>query len=254
MNTFRMAAASILRPYPRRLPFQAHTRNIVSSHPKNHRIKHEIVQILNSEGDLSERQTLTSILASLNFDTHVVRLVSSDPPTVVVRTKIEEKVRKLEKRAGEKFTMERRKVVTKERQLTWFTEGPDLQYKLQSIRDDLEKGNARLDIQFLGKAGLRSPPHEEMTKRLDEVTAMFKDISNQWKESVIGKKNATLFLQSTKKDNIKLPTKEELEEMAKQKLEAHFDLVQRQRKRLDRVERQREENRKQQEASESKMP
>ena len=196
MNTFlafRMATASILRTCARhhanvlKLPFQAHTRGIVSSHPKNRHIKHEIVQILNS-GELSEPQTLSSILESVNLDTHVVRLYSSDPPTVVVSSKIEEKVRRLEKKAGEKLAMERQKVVTKERQLTWFTDGSDLQYKLQSIRDDLERGNVRLDIQFLGKAGLKSPPYEEMMKRLDAVTEMFKDISNEWKEKEIGRK------------------------------------------------------------------
>ena len=184
-----------------------------------------MVQILNSEGDLSEPQTLTSIMASVNLDTHVVRLVSSDPPTVVVASKVEEKVRKLEKKAGERLAMERRKVVTKERQLTWFTEGSDLQFKLQSIRDDLERGNIRLDIQFLGKAGLKSPPREEMVKRLVKVAAMFKDISNEWKEKSFDGRSATLYLQSINKSAF--PTKEELEEVAKQKIEAHLDRVQR---------------------------
>ena len=122
-------------------------------------------------------------------------------------------------------------MVTKERQLTWFTDGSDLQYKLQSIRDDLERGNVRLDIQFLGKAGLKSPPYEEMMKRLDAVTEMFKDISNEWKEKEIGRKNATLFLQSTNK--IVLPTKQELEEVAKRKLEGRLDRVQNRRKRKE---------------------
>ena len=208
-------------------------RGIASSHPKNRHIKHEIVQILNSEGELSEPQTLNSILDSVNLDTHVVRLYSSDPPTVVVASKIEEKVRRLEKKAEEKLTLERRKLVTKKRQITWFTEGSDLQYKLQSIRDDLERGNARLDIQFLGKAGLKSPPRAEMIERLNGVTAIFKDISNEWKQKEVGSKNATLFLQSTNKKKLILPTKEELEELAKQKLEARLDRVQSRRKRKE---------------------
>lgn len=206
---------------------------MTSSHPKNRHIKHEIVQILNSEGKLSEPQTLSSILESVNLDTHVVRLYSSDPPTVVVASKIEEKVRKLEKRAGAKHALERQKLATKMRQITWFTQGSDLQHKLQSIRDDLERGNARLEVQFLGKARLKSPPHEEMMKRLDEVKAMFKDISNEWKQMIINKKNATIYLQSTNKANFTLPTKEELEEVAKQKLEARLDRVQNQRKRKE---------------------
>jgi translation initiation factor IF-3 len=207
------------------LPFHAHTRRgIVSSHPKNRQINHPIVQILNSDGKLSEPQKLTSILESVNLDTHIVRLYSSDPPTVVVASKIDEKVRKLEKRAQKKLAMERQKVVTKERQITWFTQGSDLQYKLQSIKDDLEKGNIRLDVQFLGKAGLKSPPHEEMMRRLDEVVAMFKETCNEWKRREVGKINATLFLQSTDKSKLTLPTKEELEEVAKQKL--HLDRFQ----------------------------
>lgn len=120
-------------------------------------------------------------------------------------------------------------MVCKERQITWFTEGADLQYKLQSIRSDLEKGNVRLDIQFLGKGGLRSPPRVEMQKRLDEVTAMFKDISNEWKERTFSRKDATLFLQSTNKKNLTLPTREELAEVAKEKL-SHLDRGQRKRR------------------------
>ena len=238
MSTFRMATAFVLRPCPRRytsflrLTFQAYMRGIASSHPKNRSIKYEIVQILNSEGELSEPQTLSSILESVNLDTHVVRLYSSDPPTVVVSSKIEEKVRKLERRAGEKLAMERRKLVTKERQITWFTEGSDLQFKLQSIREDLEKG-VRLDVQFLGKAGLPSPPHREMMKRLDAVAAMFKNISKEWKRRELDWKNATLFLESTNRKNLKMPTKEELEEMAKQKLQARLDRVEKRKKRLD---------------------
>jgi hypothetical protein len=230
MNTFlafRIATVSILRPCPRRyasvlrLPFQAHTRGIVSSHPKNRHIKHEIVQILNPKGELSEPQTLSSILESVNLDTHVVRLYSSDPPTVVVASKIEEKVRKLEKKAGQKLATERRKLVTKLRQITWFTQGSDLQFKLLSIKEDLEKG-VRLDVQFLGKARLKSPPYAEMVERLDEVAEMFKSISKEWKGREYGRKDATLFLES-KNRNLTLPTKEELEEVAIQKLEARLD-------------------------------
>ena len=109
-------------------------------------------------------------------------------------------------------------MVTKERQITWFTEGSDLQFKLQSIRDDLEKGNVRLEILFLGKAGLRSPPYPDMMQRLDEVAEMFKDISNEWKRREFSRKDAILFLQSTTNQKKLLPTKEELEELAKQKL------------------------------------
>jgi hypothetical protein len=208
-------------------------RNIASSYPKNHHIEHEIVQILDSEGNLSDHQTLSSILASVNLDTHVVRLVSPFPPTVVIASKIEEKMRRLEKKAGKKLVEERRKLVIKERQLTWVTSGPDLQHKLQSIRDDLEKGNARLDIQFLPKFGVPNPSLPEMNERLDDVIAMFEDVANEWKDRTFSKGGATLFLQSKKKRNITMPTKEELEEVAKQKLEAHLDRMQR-KKREDR--------------------
>ena len=142
-------------------------------------------------------------------------------------------MRRLEQKAGKKLVVERRKLVTKERQLTWVTAGSDLQHKLQSIKDDLEKGNARLDIQFLPKAGVRSPPLEEMKKRLDDVAAMFTDISNEWKDRTFRKGGATLFLQSKVKKQVTMPTKEELEEAAKQKLEAHLDRVQSQRKKRE---------------------
>lgn len=241
MNTFlafRMATAFILQPHTHRyagvlrLPFQAHVRNIASTYPKNHHIQHEIVQILDSEGNLSEHQTLSSILASVNLDTHVVRLVSTFPPTVVVASKIEEKMRKLEKKAGKKLVEERGKLVVKERQLTWVTAGADLQHKLQSIRDDLEKGNVRLDIQFLSKAGVKSPPFEEMNKRLDDVRVMLEDISNEWKNRTFSNGGATLFLESKNK-KITMPTKEELKEVAKQKLETRLDRVQSRRKKRE---------------------
>jgi translation initiation factor IF-3 len=223
MNTFlfRKATASILRPYPRRyavlrLPFQVHIRNVASAHPKNHRIKHETVRILNPNGHVSEHQKLSSILASINLDTHVVRLVSSNPPTVTVSTKIEEKVRKIEKKAEAKVSMGRGKMVTKELLLTWFTEGSDLQYKLERVRDDLEKGNVRAEIQFLGKAGLRSPPRREMVEQLNKVAAVLANISTEWKERTINGRDATIYLQS--KNRIAGPTKEELEDMVKQRL------------------------------------
>jgi acetylornithine deacetylase/succinyl-diaminopimelate desuccinylase-like protein len=88
-----------------------------------------------------------------------------------------------------------------------------------SLLSDLEKGNIRIEIQFLGKAGLKSPPREEMIKRLDEVVAMFKTMSNEWKGREVGNINATLFLQSTDKSKLALPTKEVLEELAKQRLQ-----------------------------------
>ena len=142
-------------------------------------------------------------------------------------------MRRLEKKAGKKLVVERRKQMIKERQLTWVTAGPDLQHKLQSIRDDLEKGNARLDIQFLPKAGVRSPPLEEMKKRLDDMTVMFEDVSNEWKERTFRRGSATLFLQSKIKKQITMPTREELEGAAKQKLEAHLDRVQSRRKKRE---------------------
>jgi len=144
-------------------------------------------------------------------------------------------MRRLEKKAGKKIVEERRKLMIKERQLTWVTAGADLQHKLQSIRDDLEKGNARLDIQFLPKAGVKSPSLEEMNKRLDDMVAMFEDISNQWKDRTFRGRGAALFLQSKNKKKITMPTKEELEEVAKQKLEAHLDRVQSQRKKREKT-------------------
>lgn len=144
-------------------------------------------------------------------------------------------MRRLEKKAEKKFVEERRKLVIKERQLSWVTAGADLQHKLQSIRDDLEKGNARLDIQFLPKAGVKSPSLEEMNKRLDDMVAMFEDISNQWKDRTFRGRGAALFLQSKNKKKITMPTKEELEEVAKQKLEAHLDRVQSQRKKREKT-------------------
>lgn len=145
-------------------------------------------------------------------------------------------MRRLEKKAGKKLVEERRKLVFKERQLTWLTSGPDLQHKLHSIRDDLEKGNARLDIQFLPKLGVKNPSFPEMNKRLNDVIAMFEDVANEWKRRTFSRGGATLFLQSKNKRNIEMPTKEELEEVAKQKLEAHLDRVQR-KKREDSITR-----------------
>ena len=152
---------------------------------------------------------------------------------VEVISKIEEETRKLERKAEKKLVAERRKLVIKERQLTWLTTGSDLQHKLQSIREDLQKGNARLDILFLPKAGVRSPPIEEMKRRLDEVMAMFQDVSNEWKERTFRNGGATLFLQSKTKNKMTMPSREELEQVAKQKLERHLDRVQSQRKKRE---------------------
>ncbi|KAF8164889.1 hypothetical protein B0H34DRAFT_615379, partial [Crassisporium funariophilum] len=165
--------------------------------PKNSQIPYEVVQIMTDPSNpnaLSHPQKLSTIIQNTNLNTHLVRLMSTSPPTVVIVSKLDDKIRKLEKKESEK-ALERRKIESKDVQLTWVTNGGDLEHKLSKVREELERGDVRVNVIFMPKSGVKSPPRHEMDARLTELLEMFADTSNEWKARVFARGGATLFLQ-----------------------------------------------------------
>lgn len=87
-------------------------------------------------------------------------------------------------------------------------------------RKELEKGDVRLDFIFTPKRGVRSPTRFEMDAQMQKIVDAFGHVSNEWKErDFAGNRTARLFLQSTVRPPKTVPSKSELEELAKKELE-----------------------------------
>lgn len=185
------------------------------SHPKNHQIPFEIVQLEDADGTLHHPHKLSKILETIDTDTHVVRLTSSSPPIVHVFTHAEDKARKVEVKAERKATETKRHIVNKESQMTWHTSGADFDHKVAKIHDDLSKGDVRMDVVFNPKPRVRNPLYPVMMEKVDQVMTRIADVGVEWRERDFKKGSLRLFVQSTvKKEKFKLPTQHEVEEIA----------------------------------------
>ncbi|KAF9526282.1 hypothetical protein CPB83DRAFT_737652, partial [Crepidotus variabilis] len=163
---------------------------------------------------------LSEVLSSIDKSTHLVRLVSHEPPTVKVLTHLEDQLAKLERKAEQKAKKNRGgTVVSKEVRLSWLTSDADYDHKVAAARKELEKGDTRVDFSFSPKRGVRAPTKWEMNEQMDKVIAAFQDVSTEWKNRTVERGIAKVYLQSTVKAAKVLPTKEELEEQAKRLLE-----------------------------------
>ncbi|CAA7268527.1 unnamed protein product [Cyclocybe aegerita] len=97
-------------------------------------------------------------------------------------------------------------IVTKRMRLNWSTHDADLERKIQEAKEELQgPDRVRLDIRFWTKKGVPPPPRREMMEYVQKVADMLKDVSNEWRPRAIFRRDATLFLQSTKKPSIPLP-------------------------------------------------
>lgn len=220
---FRMATASLSRPQ------RILTRNVLPlllrgmkekrNYPKNRQIEHEIVQVKDADGTLHHAQKLNNILESIDLSTHLVRLISHHPPIVRIFTIMEDKMRQLEHRATKKAQRQKRHILNKEAQISWFTAGQDFEHKIAKIREDLEKGDVRIDVFFNPKAKTRNPAPHEMTEQLDEVAKRMEGVGVEWREREIKRGIARMSFQSTVKKEKLLPTEEEVREMAKEEVE-----------------------------------
>src|SRR6266545_5504624 len=89
------------------------------SYPTNHQIPYEVVQVQESDGTLHSSVNLPHLLASVDKSTHLVRLISHNPPIVRVLTHLEDQMNKLERKADMKARKNKGQVATKEVRLTW---------------------------------------------------------------------------------------------------------------------------------------
>ncbi|KAF9558226.1 hypothetical protein CPC08DRAFT_709773 [Agrocybe pediades] len=238
---FRKAAFAVLRPQhigtvsrSALSPlFQQQTRTLkeTRTHPKNAQIPYDIVQVKDADGTLHHAQKLTKVLEGVDTATHVVRLISHEPPIVRVLTQIEDKTHILAMKARKKVREEKRHILNKEAQLSWFTAPQDFEHKIQKIYEDLEKGDIRVDVVFNPKPKVRNPTRAEMLEQLAEVQQKLSAVSVEWREREFIRGTARMFLQSTVKKEKLLPTQEEVAEKAKEDLErAQRQLLRKKRK------------------------
>jgi translation initiation factor IF-3 len=189
------------------------------TYPTNHQIPFDVVQVREPDGTL-HRSSLNQLLGSINKSTHLVRLISRDPPVVRVLTHLEDKTNKLERKAVLKARKNKGQVSTKEVRLTWLTSDTDFEHKMSMARKELEKGGIRINFFFSPKPGVRAPPRFEMAEHMQKVADMFQDVSDEWRErDFAGRGTARLFLQSTVRAPKVLPSRSELEEQARKALE-----------------------------------
>jgi len=186
--------------------------------PKNAAIPHTVVQVLQEDGSLSHPHKLEHVLDSFNKDTHFAILVESNPPTVRITSKLEETMRKLGDKAEKKAVASKGKIVTKTVQLSWVTAGGDYDHKVEKLVEDLQKPAVRAEVVFTPKRRVRSPPKDEMNQRLNEVFDKVKEFSTEWKERDFSRGGATIYLQSTAKKDVHLPTRKEIQDLALEKL------------------------------------
>lgn len=189
------------------------------SFPTNHQIPYEVIQVQEADGTLHPSVNLPHLLATVDKSTHLVRLISHSPPIVRVLTHVEDKMNKLERKADMKARKNKGQVTTKEVRLTWITSDADYEHKMTMARKELEKGDVRIDFLFCSPSGVRAPSRLEMEEQLQKVADSFADVSNEWKERVVFRGTARLHLQSTVRASKVLPSRSELEELARKSLE-----------------------------------
>ena len=146
-------------------------------------------------------------------------------------------MRQLSHKAGkkaEKQKQSRGHILTKEIQLSWFTSGQDLEHRLSKIREELEKGNVRVDVILNPKAKVRNPTGLEMDEQLDEIARRVEDVGMEWRERDRRRGSATIFFQSTvKREPIQRLTEEEIRKRAQEELEERQKQLQKKKRRED---------------------
>jgi len=126
---------------------------------------------------------------------------------------------KLERKADMKARKNKGQVATKEVRLTWITSDADYEHKMTIARKELEKGDMRIEFFFCSPSGVRAPSRLEINDQLQKVADSFADVSNEWKERVVFKGTARLYLQSTVRASKVMPSRSELEQLARKSLE-----------------------------------
>ena len=165
-----------------------------------------------STGLLGPLQSLEQLLEETK-DEYIVELIEENPPIVKLIDIKEARASTLEERlrAKRKGGSE----VQKEAQITWTMEPADEAHKIQKVREDLEKGNCKVEISFTTKKRQRPPPRPEMQAKVEEIAESLEDLSKQWKPYSLTNHNATLYLQSKIRVSTKVSREELMERVPK---------------------------------------
>lgn len=198
---------------------------VIAKHPKNKDIPHSVVQVMDANGVVNPtRQELNRILETMNYQTHVVRLVTHEPPIVRVLTHLEDKMNQLATKAEKKATKGSKRIESTVIQLTWLTADADYHHKIAKAKEELEKGGTRVEILFKNKPHVRYPLRQEMEEQMDQVANALEDVGQEWRDREIQRGIAKIFFQSRMQKQLKaLPTPDEIEAQAKEALNKRLE-------------------------------
>lgn len=131
---------------------------------------------------LGPLRPLRDVVGGISTDTHVVRLVSAEPPIVRVMDLEEEREKEREKFARQKLSR-RLAVEDKEIQVGWHAAPSDMQHKARLARQTLEKGD-RVHVIFATRVG--GSQAMVSAKKKAEAVALFddalEDVGDKWKD------------------------------------------------------------------------
>ncbi|KAI6168872.1 hypothetical protein EDD17DRAFT_1683659 [Pisolithus thermaeus] len=158
------------------------SKHVDNRKPTNDKIPYAFVRVVDPETDkLSPtKQSLQTLLSSLDLKQWIVELVAAKPEPIVRILDRKEAFQKYkeQRKAMKKGTKSGE--AAKEIQLTWATASGDVSHKLAKARSFLEKG-CKVDIVFARKKGQPSVTPKEMQARLQDVASELEDVSKEWK-------------------------------------------------------------------------
>lgn len=134
------------------------------------------VQLKNSDGTLAEPQALRLVLAGIDRDVQVVKLLShegQDPISIVEvvdKETLKGRLKVKEERAAQQ-AKQRRQNKLKQLELNWAISGNDLKLKLKQLRDFLEKGRT-VEVMLASKKRQRKATPEEAQNVVKEIRRM----------------------------------------------------------------------------------
>lgn len=142
---------------------------------RNNEIKIPLVHLVDPETQkLRDPAPIADVIASTNLRHFYVELVSQEPPVVRI---VNRKVAHAAKKAAQS-RVKKTKVEVKEVQMTWNVADTDIVHKLRRARAQLALGNL-VDVAFAPKVRQPPPRTVEMTKKLELVCEMLKDVAEE---------------------------------------------------------------------------
>ncbi|KAI4294271.1 hypothetical protein K523DRAFT_72511 [Schizophyllum commune Tattone D] len=172
---------------------------VPDDHPKDDKIPHRTVRIVAQDG-VGPPTSLSTILAAIDRKNFFVELVSHHKETGALVKIIDKRERARWLKEQKQRAKAAKKPAPKEMQLTWATDGHDLEHKLSKVRKDLSRG-ARVDIALAQKSGQKELTAKEKQQKLQGIVDSLQDVSTEWKPREVRKHVATIYLESTVSPN-----------------------------------------------------